>query len=261
MDNELAQHFALRAATYDQAAWVRDPEVMSATLDFVTPHPGQHILDVGAGTAAVLEAILNACPQVAECAAVDISPEMLARIRHPRIRSYHADAQSLPFDDATFDVVICRQTLHYIDDLDRCLCEIHRVLKREGILVIGQMTPFGAEDEDHWKTIVHLRQPLRKHNLTQPELIGLVVRNGFQVGRTSHIAVRESLNAWLARYKDSDRQLMEVRRLHLNAPAAYRRIHRLECHGDDVFVDNCWMFIRALKTEARMEMSEDGYNG
>ena len=247
MNRKLARHFAERAAAYDQAAWVHDPHVMDATLEFISPRPGERILDIGAGTGAVLESVLATCPQVGECTAVDISPEMLARIRHPRIGLSCNDAEELPFPDASFDVAVCRQTLHYIDDLDRCLGEIRRVLRPDGVLVIGQMTPFAAEDEDYWKTIVHLRQPLRRHDLTAPELADLLDRNRFEVVRRTQIRVRESLNSWLARYKDSDRQLDEVRRLHLEAPESYKRLHRLEFRADDVLVDNCWTFIRAGK--------------
>ena len=58
VDRDLARHFAQRAATYDLAPWVRDPRIMATTIDFIDPRPGQKIVDVGAGTGAVLEAVL-----------------------------------------------------------------------------------------------------------------------------------------------------------------------------------------------------------
>lgn len=245
VDRDLARHFAQRAATYDLAPWVRDPRIMATTIDFIDPRPGQKIVDVGAGTGAVLEAVLAARPDVGECVAVDISPEMLARIRNRRIRSCKGDAQELPWHDAAFDAAICRQTLHYVDDLDRCLAQIRRVLRPEGVLVIGQMTPFSDEDETYWEAIVRLRQPLRRHDLTAGELTSLVHRNGFRIVRTTQTRARESLNSWLARYEDTDRQLAELRRLHLEAPKAYQRIHNFERRGDDILLDNCWTFLRA----------------
>lgn len=245
VDRDLARHFAQRAATYDLAPWVRDPRIMATTIDFIDPRPGQRIIDLGAGTGAVLEAILAACPRLGLCVAVDISPEMLARVRDSRIRACRSDVQQLPWADASFDVAVCRQTLHYVEDLHRCLAEIRRVLRPEGTLVIGQMTPFGDEDEIYWETIVRLRQPLRRHDLTAAELVGLVRSKGFQVIRTTQQRARESLNSWLARYEDTDRQLAELRRLHLDAPETYRRIHNFERRGDDILLDNCWTFLRA----------------
>lgn len=246
MDPDLTRHFAQRAATYDLAPWVRDPRILATTIAFIDPRPGQRIIDLGAGTGAVLEAVLAACPDVGLCVAVDISPDMLARVRDSRIRACRGDAQELPGADSAFDVAVCRQTLHYVDDLHRCLREVRRVLRPDGALVVGQMTPFGAEDETYWEAIVRLRQPLRRHDLTPAELTHLVRSSGFRVIRTTQVRARESLNSWLARYEDTDRQLAELRRLHLEAPEPYRRIHNFEQRGDDILLDNCWTFLRAI---------------
>lgn len=43
-----------------------------------------------------------------------------------------ADAQALPFADATFDAVIANHMLYHIPDLPRALAEIRRVLKPAG---------------------------------------------------------------------------------------------------------------------------------
>lgn len=44
----------------------------------------------------------------------------------------HEDAQSLTFDDATFDIAISSETLEHIPDLNKALNEIHRVLRSSG---------------------------------------------------------------------------------------------------------------------------------
>lgn len=247
MDGDLVRHFAERASTYDLAPWVHDPQVMAATLRFVDPQPGQRILDVGAGTGAVAEAVLAACPEVADCVALDISPEMLSHVRNPRIRICCHDACELPFPDSSFDVAICRQTLHYIDDLPRCLGKIRSALRPDGRLVVGQMTPWGSEDEAYWRQIVRLRQPLRRHDLTAPEIASLLQDNGFHILHSEQIPACESLNSWLTRYEDSDRQLEEVRRLHMEAPESYRKVHHFEYRDGDVLLDNCWTFVSARR--------------
>jgi ubiquinone/menaquinone biosynthesis C-methylase UbiE len=247
MKLDIIHHFAERADSYDKAEWVRDAAVMSATLELLGLCPGRRILDVGAGTGAVLEAALAACPSLGECVALDISHEMLSHIRDRRIRTCCHDAETLPFADGRFDIVVCRQMLHYMDAVDRCLQEIHRVLDREGALVVGQMTPFGEADEAWWKAIVEARQPLRRHDLTLHELLDLLMRAAFTVVKVSQIRATESLNSWLGRYERSARQIAEVRRLHLEAPESYKEIHRFRCVGDDIVLDNCWTVIRACR--------------
>ena len=44
-------------------------------------------------------------------------------------------SEKLPFADATFDVVNCRQVLHHARDLQQTCCEIFRVLKPGGVMV------------------------------------------------------------------------------------------------------------------------------
>jgi ubiquinone/menaquinone biosynthesis C-methylase UbiE len=70
---DIIHHFAERAETYDRTEWVHDRTVMSATLELLDLRPGQRVLDVGAGTGAVIEAALTACPSLGECAALDLS--------------------------------------------------------------------------------------------------------------------------------------------------------------------------------------------
>ncbi|HOW70922.1 MAG TPA: methyltransferase domain-containing protein [Phycisphaerae bacterium] len=245
---DLIQHFKERAASYDQAEWVHDPGVMAVTLDFLGLAAGQRILDVGAGTGAVLAAALAACPSLGPCVAVDLSREMLAQIRDSRILTCGGDAEALPILDGFFDAVACRQSLHYVEDLDQCLREIRRVLAATGILLVGQMTPFGEADEEWWKVIVKTRQPLRRRCLTLHELLVALMRTDFVVVRIVQIRATESLNAWLERYQRSASQVEEVRRLHLEAPAAYKELHRFRHVEGDTLVDNCWTFVRAGKS-------------
>jgi len=247
VDQEIARHFDQRAATYDRTPWVHDPAVMSTTLDFLEPAAGQRILDVGAGTGVVLEQALVACPALGRCVALDISPAMLARIRNPRIETVCHDAETIPCPDASFDTVVCRQVLHYVDNVDRCLRELRRVLADQGALAIAQMTPFGRTDEEWWKRVVRARQPLRKHDLTMPELQSKLEKAGFRISRTLQIRSSESLNSWLDRYWESQEQIAEVRRLHAEAPAAYKELHRFRYLDNDLIIDNCWTFIRTCK--------------
>ena len=47
-------------------------------------------------------------------------------------------AESIPFPDAGFDLVICINVLDHVRDVPRCLDEMRRVLRPGGHLVLGQ---------------------------------------------------------------------------------------------------------------------------
>jgi len=60
-----------------------------------------------------------------------------ARKTQARFRAARADAESLPFEGASFDLVLGHAVLHHLPDLPRAFTEFHRVLRPGGILVIG----------------------------------------------------------------------------------------------------------------------------
>ncbi len=49
-------------------------------------------------------------------------------------------AESIPFDDATFDVVFCSHVLEHVHDRYKALSEMKRVLRPSGVLIIGMPT-------------------------------------------------------------------------------------------------------------------------
>jgi ubiquinone/menaquinone biosynthesis C-methylase UbiE len=73
---------------------------------------------------------------------IDLSPEMLEIARRRISLSAHevdlriGDAQDLPFDDASFDAVVCTYSLCNIPDPAVAIAEMHRVLRPGGRLVL-----------------------------------------------------------------------------------------------------------------------------
>jgi ubiquinone/menaquinone biosynthesis C-methylase UbiE len=78
---------------------------------------------------------------------VDLSPSLLSQYTGPA-RCHAADCRALPFDDGTKDMIIIQGGLHHLQtlpsDLERCLNEMHRVLKTNGKVLIVEpwLTPF-----------------------------------------------------------------------------------------------------------------------
>jgi SAM-dependent methyltransferase len=72
----------------------------------------------------------------------ELEPNSLASglaFEHPNIGEGHrivCDASFLPFGDATFDLVLCKELLHHMRDKTELLAEANRVLKPDGVLVL-----------------------------------------------------------------------------------------------------------------------------
>ncbi|MES2920843.1 MAG: ubiquinone/menaquinone biosynthesis methyltransferase [Verrucomicrobiota bacterium] len=94
------------------------------------------LLDVASGTGDLALEIQSQCPQC-EVIASDFCAEMLAHAASRGIaKTIVADALNLPFPDQEFDVVTVAFGLRNMADYPAALCEMHRVLKPGGRLVI-----------------------------------------------------------------------------------------------------------------------------
>jgi len=133
--------FDRQARDYDEAPYGRHArrlhgDVMAAVETFAFAD----VLDVGCGTGATLEAILQAHPRT-RAWGVDLSEAMLgvARERLGGLALLEtADAERLPFRDGCMDLVTCVDSLHHYPEPAKALAEMHRVTRRGGGLVIGE---------------------------------------------------------------------------------------------------------------------------
>jgi SAM-dependent methyltransferase len=135
------------AASYDlfMGRWSRGAG--SVFLDWLAAPTGARWLEVGCGSGAFTAMVLDRCAP-ARLDAIDPSQSQvdyaasgpLARRAEFRL----ADAQALPFPDATFDVVASALVINFIPDRPKGLKEMRRVARRGGV-VAGYVWDFTAE--------------------------------------------------------------------------------------------------------------------
>jgi SAM-dependent methyltransferase len=97
-------------------------------------------LEIGLGQGADSEQLIR---RGAIWSGIDLTDESVERVRarlELRNLSYCAlmtgSVLSLPFDDDSFDVVFSHGVLHHVPDIEKAQCEIHRILKPTGQLVV-----------------------------------------------------------------------------------------------------------------------------
>ncbi len=151
------QHFSKAADTYDEAAVVqrRTAEDMAERTLLLTSDK-HSILELGCGTGLLTEQLSQHYPQ-ADIYAVDLADNMLqqakARLmaKPPSwqfwsrktlpVKLIQADAFSLPFADAAFDLVVSNFMLQWCQDLDAVFAEVRRVTKPGGALLFSTFGP------------------------------------------------------------------------------------------------------------------------
>jgi ubiquinone/menaquinone biosynthesis C-methylase UbiE len=141
--------------TRQQGAWSSgDYAVVGTTLQIVGEElcealdlrSGQKVLDVAAGNGNVT---LAAARRWCEVVSTDYVPSLLERGRSRAaadglsIQFREADAEALPFADASFDAVVSTFGVMFTPDQDKAAAELARVSKRGGKIGLANWTPEG----------------------------------------------------------------------------------------------------------------------
>ena len=105
---------------------------------------GRHldkVLEVAAGTGVVTRRLAHCIPAACELVATDLNQPMLeqaATVGVPRpVRWQQADAMALPFEDASFDAVVCQFGVMFFPDQAQAFAQARRVLRPGGVLLFN----------------------------------------------------------------------------------------------------------------------------
>jgi SAM-dependent methyltransferase len=154
-----AEHYDRFMGRYSQG-------LSAAFADFAGVRPGMRVLDVGSGPGALTAVLVERLGADAVAAADPSEPYIEAvRLRYPSVEAVIAGAESIPFDDSSFDAALAQLVVHFMKDPAGGLREMARVTRRGGTVAAtvwdhaggrGPLTAFwdsvheveaGADDE------------------------------------------------------------------------------------------------------------------
>jgi SAM-dependent methyltransferase len=100
--------------------------------------PGQAVLDVACGTGVVARTAADRTGGRGRVAGADLNEGMLAVARRlrPDLEWHRADAADLPFEDGSFDAVLCQSALMFFPDRVGALGEMARVATAGGTVAV-----------------------------------------------------------------------------------------------------------------------------
>jgi SAM-dependent methyltransferase len=128
-------------ASCESFAGVANPFSMGAL------QPGEDVLDVGSGAGMDTLVAAQMVGPSGSVTGIDMTPEMVAKARGSvaemgldNVTIVEGSAEQLPFDDASFDVVISNGVIDLIPDKDAVFSEITRVLRPGGHIQLADVT-------------------------------------------------------------------------------------------------------------------------
>jgi SAM-dependent methyltransferase len=152
-----------------------------ATMKRLRGRPGLRIMDVGCSSGFALEDLQRAIPEADLIGADYLSgplEKLAERIKGVPLLQF--DLRNCPLPDASLDGITCLNVLEHIDDHERALGHLFRILKPGGLAHIE--VPAGSDLYDAYDEILmhHRRYDLR-------ELKRLARAAGFQVDTATHL--------------------------------------------------------------------------
>ena len=239
---------------------VRDsPEVLAEKVEFSKPQPHEVVLDVACGPGAF---VLGIAPRVSFACGIDLTPEMLRQAREFQAEKQIAnaafvcaDAERIPFPDASFDLVSCQHAFHHITKAEPVLEEMMRVTKLQGLLLI--LDPLAPESDSKFELynyIEKLRDPSHTFSLRLTTFLSMFEEHALEVFRQSVRRRPRSFNQWMRRagLEPGQKRYVETRKKMEEAMPGDKAGFSARVDGDDIkIIHNEGMFLaRRLLADA-----------
>ncbi len=200
-----AHLFGSNAAQYLTSAVHSAGADLDKLMGAVVACRATRVLDLGCGAGHASYSLARGGAK--EVVAYDLTPAMLAVVAtearsrgHSQIQTSQGPAESLPFPDAGFDLVVARYSAHHWLDMRRGIHEAARVLKPAGtLIVIDVLSPENPLLDTVLQTVEILRDPSHVRNYRESEWRSVLAGAGFSAADSHRWKLPMEFEGWVAR--------------------------------------------------------------
>ena len=192
-------------------------------VEIAQPQADWQVLDVATGGG---HTALKFAPYVGSVVATDITPQMLSAAAENikkqgviNVTFEPADAEDLPFEANTFDLVTCRIAPHHFPNCAKFIRESSRVLKPGGLLVVqDHVLPEDLLSARYIDDFERLRDPSHNQAFSHRAWVEMFELAELTVTHTEEIVKRHQLLPWAERQGCSPQIVDQLVQLLVEAP-------------------------------------------
>lgn len=204
IQQHVQSQFANVAANYRTSTVHSAGVDLQQMLEHARISPDSLVLDAGCGAGHTAMAF---APHVQQVIAYDLTPLMLEEVDKlatersiSNVSTREGDVENLPYDDATFDLVVTRYSSHHWLHPEKALAEFKRVLKPEGQFIVSDIMASDNYAEDTFlQTLELLRDPSHVRDYSIAEWTRFLSDAGFAPDVVYTHQLNLHFDAWIKR--------------------------------------------------------------
>lgn len=220
------EHYTPIAADYTTSTIHSQGADLARLVEVSNLGHGARLLDVGAGTG---HAGLTFAPLGVEIVALDMTSAMLnqarglATGRDAILDPVQGVAETLPFQSASFDAVVCRYCAHHFMDVAAAIAEMRRVL-RDGapLLFVDHVAPEDDQADEFVNRLDWLRDPSHRREPRLSEYQSWFAQAGLDIDTLEHFREPMVADPWFQRARTPPEREAEARQMLATAPEVLR---------------------------------------
>jgi len=248
----IRDEFTRQADSMAAAVVFTDQEILDRIRQAAALTPQSRVLDLACGPGIVAVALARDAGGVV---ALDLTPTMVSRARSrcaeaglDNVHCVLSQGETLPFADASFDVVVNRSAVHHFPDPTSILAEVARVLRPGGRLVVSDV----VSSEDAEESALHnalevLRDPSHVRMLPESELRGQLDRVGLVVQSSLTWINQREFNEWIRITNSPERMAALQPIMSALARAGIHAGVNLRAESEEVRFDHHTLLLIAVK--------------
>lgn len=245
----IQEEFSKQAGKFEKSSFFRNKEINKTMLAFGKETVGEKVVDLACGSGLLTEELANNGWKVV---AMDITKEMLNIVKKkniPGVEIIRGNANKLSFDNNEFNGVFTRLSFHHFEDPQNVMREIKRIIKNDGIIVIGDILSVGnIKARKLHNAIEKLRDPSHTNCFSKEEIINFGEKIGLQLCEYKELKYERELKEWT---DISGTDLYNPLYVLLENLSSHNELNSLSLHKRDrkIYFTHTWGFFKFKKVD------------